>query len=344
MGHNTPESVRHGILSPNIWTANSMTPSEILINACENIARQSGREQVETWIRASSLFCEVSSNPLADFISAEEVLNETGQSAVNTASSMAASSFEWDQEKQALASILRLTNLTGLAALRFTAAWLAFNMNDFEMCIAECEKIDDHGYHVHGLMGQAFLENGQPDHAINSFKIALAMNEKDAAIWFQMAKAAYVSGDLEEAWQALEACGNLNGPSAEIAVLQCAVACNACESGLSNGQSMREKSMRLIRHVYANDPNRGLLLTYASRLALFSGSEPVFIEEVGSFHDFTGGIDASGISTDVSEILKLLQKKGWYKGAACLLGVLTNVAGAPVPPRGSQGPDGPTSA
>jgi len=325
-----------------------MTPSEILISACHTIARQSGRETIDTWIKASSLFCEVSGNPLADFVAAEEVLNEDGQSAITIASTIASESFEWQQERLAFSSILRLTNLTGLAALRFTAAWLAFNMNDHEACIAECEKIDDHGYHVHGLMGQAYLESGQPVQAINCFHIALAMNERDAAIWFQLAKAAYVMGDLGQAWQSLESCAALVGPSAEIAVLQCAVACGTCEGGLEGSAERREKALRAIRQIYAQEANKGLLLVYASKLAIFSGSEQRFIEEIGEFHEFgdkKAAVDASIASADISEVLKLLQKKGWYRGAACLLSVLTNER-----PRGqvkktsTDEPGGPASA
>jgi tetratricopeptide (TPR) repeat protein len=328
-----------------------MTPSEILISACHSIARQSGRESIETWIKASSLFCEVSSNPLADFISAEEVLNEDGQSAVTIASTIASTSFEWEQERRALSSILRLTNLTGLAALRFTAAWLAFNINDFEMCITECEKIDDHGYHVHGLMGQAFLESGQPAQAINCFQVALAMNEKDAAIWFQLAKATYVAGDLDNAWQSLESCAALNGSSAEIVILQCAVACATCEDKIPGAESRRENALQAIKQLYRRDPNKGLLLVYAARLAIFSGSEGTFIDEVGKFHEFSDDsttLDASIVSTDISEVLKMLQKKGWYKGAACLLSVLTNErarsSGQTKDRPGDEEPGGPASA
>ncbi len=325
-----------------------MTPSEILISACQTIARQSGQETIDTWVKASSLFCEVSGNPLADFVAAEEVLNEEGHSAVTTASTIASESFEWQKERLAFASILRLTNVTGLAALRFTAAWLAFNMNDFDACIAECEKIDDHGYHVHGLMGQAYLESGQPVQAINCFRVALAMNERDAAIWFQLAKASYVTGDLGDSWQSLESCSSLVGPSAEITVLQCAVACATCEGGFQDSKVKREKALQAIRGIYRRDPNKGLLLVYASKLAMFSGSEQTFIEEIREFHEFRdekADVDASIVSTDIAEVLKLLQKKGWYKGAACLLSVLTNEgAHGQVKARSTEEPDGPASA
>ena len=76
-----------------------MTPSEILISAFDSISRQSGSARIDTWVKASSLFCEVSGNPLGDFLQAEQILNENGQSAVDIISTLAASSFEWNQEK-----------------------------------------------------------------------------------------------------------------------------------------------------------------------------------------------------------------------------------------------------
>ncbi len=303
-----------------------MTPSEILVSAIENITQQSGPTQIDTWVKASSLFCEVSGSPLNDFIHAEELLNENGHSALEIISAIAAASFEWEQEKRAFASILRLTNLTGLTALRFTAAWLAFNMNNFEACISECEKIDDHGFHVYGLMGQAYLENGQPQQAINTLRIALAINEHDPAIWFQLAKAAFVIGNHDEAWQALESCTVVNGPGAEIVILQCAIACAGCESNPVEGAPRRSLALAAARAIFEHDANKSMLLVYAAKLALFAKNESCFIEEVSWFLGLEGKLDTALITVDVSEVLKALQKKGWYRGAAVLLAVLTGQA------------------
>ncbi len=317
-----------------------MTPSEILISACEAISRQSGAVQIDTWVKASSLFCEVSGNPLGDFLQAEQILNENGKSAVDIISSVAAASFEWEQEKRTFSTILRMTNLTGLTALRFTSAWLAFNMNQFEICIEECEKIDDNGYHVHGLMGQAYLESGRPEQAINSLRIALAMNEKDAAIWFQLAKAAFVIGHNDEAWQALQSCTSVNGLGAEIVILQCAIACTTCESDRELGAPRRSEAVKAIRQLFASDLNKSLLVVYAAKLALFVKSEADFIEEIGWFHDINGKLNNAIVTADISEVLKCLQKKGWFRGAAALLAVLTG-QGQDI---NSGNPAGPASA
>ncbi|NBQ54195.1 MAG: tetratricopeptide repeat protein [Proteobacteria bacterium] len=319
---------------------NRMTPSEILISACDSISRQSGAARIETWVKASSLFCEVSGNPLGDFLHAEQILNENGQSAVDIISSIAASSFEWEQEKKTFAAILRMTNLTGLTALRFTSAWLAFNMDQFEICIQECEKIDDHGYHVHGLMGQAYLESGQPHQAIESLRVAIALNERDAALWFQLAKAAFVIGQYDDAWQALQSCTLINGLGPEVVILHCAIACTICESNPSAGSQRRSEAVAGVREIFAADPNKSLLVVYAAKLALFAKSEADFIDEMAWFHDTSGKLQNEIVTADISDVLKSLQKKGWYRGAAALLGVLTGQGHS----RSSPGPADPASA
>ncbi len=317
-----------------------MTPSEILISACDSITRQSGATRIETWVKASSLFCEVSGDPLGDFLHAEEILNENGQSAVDIISTIAASSFEWEQEKKTFATILRLTNLTGLTALRFTSAWLAFNMNQFEICIEECEKIDDHGYHVHGLMGQAYLESGQPHQAIDSLRIALALNDRDPALWFQMAKAAFVIGQYDEACHALQSCTLINGLGPEVVILHCAIACAICESNPADGSQRRLEAVSAIRQIFMTDTNKSLLVVYAAKLALFAQSEGDFIDEIGWFHDLDGKLQNEIVTADISAVLKNLQKKGWYRGAAALLGVLTGQGQT----RSSEDPADPASA
>ena len=65
---------------------------------------------------------------------------------------------------------------------------------------------------------------------------------------------------------------------------------------------------------------------YAAKLALFAKNESCFIEEVSWFLGLEGKLDTALITIDVSEVLKALQKKGWYRGAAVLLAVLTGQA------------------
>ncbi len=327
----------HSFINSN---GNGMTPSEILISAFDSISRQSGSARIDTWVKASSLFCEVSGNPLGDFLQAEQILNENGQSAVDIISTIAASSFEWNQEKKAFATILKMTNLTGLTALRFTSAWLAFNMDQFEICIQECEKIDDHGYHVHGLMGQAYLESGQPHQAIESLRVALALNERDAAVWFQLAKAAFVVDQYDEAWHALESCTLINGLGPEVVILHCAIACTICESNPSAGSQRRSEAVTAVRQIFMADPNKSLLVVYAAKLALFAKSETDFIDEMGWFHDIDGKLQNEIVTADISDVLKKLQKKGWYRGASALLGVLTGQGHT----RSSADPADPVSA
>ncbi|MEY4631602.1 MAG: hypothetical protein RIQ81_1722 [Pseudomonadota bacterium] len=308
-----------------------MSPSEILVAGFERASNKEGAEKIDAWVKATNLFCEVSDSPLQDFLRAEESLNEAGASAVDMISNLAADSFGYHQEQRMLSSLRQLTELTGLAALRFTSAWLAFNMRDFEGCIEDCEKIDDFGYQIYGLMGQAYLENGQPEQGINNLKIALTMNDGDPAIWFQLAKAAFISDRPEDAWEALGRCAQLANANAEIAVLKTAIAISACECAHPKAGIWRAEAVATIRTIFPGDQNKALLVLYSARLALFSADESGFIEELKWFPETHDALDISMVTTDVSDILKKLQKKCWFKGAAELLGLLTGkrVQGSP---------------
>lgn len=315
-----------------------MSPSEILLAGFQRASAREGAEKIDAWVKATCLFCEVSGSPLQDFLKAEESLNESGSSAVDLISSLAADSFNYDLEKKVLGSLRQLTDLTGLAALRFTSAWLAFNMRDFEGCIEDCEKIDDFGYQIFGLMGQAYLENGQPEQGINNLKIALSMNDADPAIWFQLAKAAFVADMPEDAWEALGRCAQLVDANAEIAVLRTAIAISACEFAHSKAPLWRAEAIATIRTIFPADQNKALLVLYAARLALFSDNEAGFVEELRWFPEAHDALDISMVTTDVSDILKKLQKKCWFKGAAELLGLLTGRRAQGSPAGGSSTP------
>jgi hypothetical protein len=315
-----------------------MNPTDILIAGFERASSGEGAESIDAWVKASNLFCEVSSTPLKDFLNAEDAINQSGGSAVDLISNLAALSFSHHQEKKIYSSLLRLTDLTGLAALRFTSAWLAFNMNDFSACITECEKIDDCGYQIYGLMGQAHLENGQPQNAVNSLKIALAMNDSDPAIWFQLAKAYFVMADSFNAWDSLTSCEGITGPNAEIAILKIAIAISACEAGKPESSEWHKDAIATVRSIFDSNENKALLVLYVARLALFCPTESQFIEEIAWFPCDHRGLDVSTVTIDVSLVLKNLQKKAWFRGAAALLGLLTGASIQGSPAGGSSTP------
>lgn len=279
--------------------------------------------RVKGWISGINLFCGISNDPCADFLTAETNLNKNDRSFISGAGIIATAAFDYHLENEVLGSLLKIADLTGIAALRFTAAWTAFNMNDFETCITECEKIEDHGYHVYGLMGQAQLESGNPVQAIDTLTIALRMNEKDPALWFQLSKANYVLGSNEAAWYAVDSCIKSGGQGAECAIMRCAIASAAHAQGSPDASDYIESAFEFLKEVYPVDNNKHLLAIYATKMAMFTDCESAFIKKMDYYRKQTSSDGIEKLRPEIAEILRQLQSRQWFEGAQIFLAIIS---------------------
>lgn len=300
-----------------------MLPGQILQNLQLSLEVTPDHSEIVSWIQVVTEFCQNSTNPRDEFIAAETRLNEVNSSFVQGAGIIASASFDCRLESNVLKSMLTLADCTGIAALRFTAAWIAFNMNEFDFCIKECEKIEDHGHHVFGLMGQAQLESGDPRSAIDSINIALKMNPNDAALWFQLTKAFYVLEEHSAAWTALDSCVECGGLGPESALMKCAIASAIFKRDQATAIPLIENASRSLRTLSADDPNKTLIVLYASKNALLLDSEKSFLEEMSYYLDEESVHELENFNHDVAIILRELQRKQWHNGIQLLLDILT---------------------
>jgi tetratricopeptide (TPR) repeat protein len=303
-----------------------MLPGQILQNVQLSLEVTPDHSEIVSWIQAVTEFCKNSTNPREEFIAAETRLNEIDSSFVKGAGTIASASFEYGLERNVLKSMLALADCTGIAALRFTAAWIAFNMNEFDFCIRECEKIEDHGYHVFGLMGQAQLESGDPKSAIDSINIALKMNPNDAALWFQLTKAFYVFDEHSAAWTALESCVECGGLGPESALMKCAIASAIFKRDRATAIPLIENASRSLRTLFPDDPNKTLIMLYASKNALLLDSEKSFLEEMGHYLDKETVHELEKFNHEIAIILRELQHKQWGSGIELFLDLLTTTS------------------
>jgi tetratricopeptide (TPR) repeat protein len=135
-------------------------------------------------------------------------------------------------------------DVTGLVAFRFLSAWTALNSGDLESCVTECDKIDEPHAPVLTLQGQALLELGRTNDAIDALQSAVTMVPDELLAWFQLAKAHHVAGRWSDAWTALERSRRLAPDSDEVALLTALSALGA--PAAAPRQKMLEEAWRCL--------------------------------------------------------------------------------------------------
>ena len=105
-------------------------------------------------------------------------------------------------------------------AFRFLAAWVALNCGQYQRCIEECDKVDYPFAALHTIQGQALLESGKVEAAIEVLNIAVKLSPSEALAWFQLAKAYFSIQESSQSWWALGECERTTGRNIEIATMR----------------------------------------------------------------------------------------------------------------------------
>lgn len=124
-----------------------------------------------------------------------------------------------NQSQQAFNTLAKLADKTGLAAFRFLVAWIAFNVNDLEHCINECEKVNEPFAPIHTLLGQALLESGKVQSAIEALTVAAEIAPRDPLPLVQLVKAYIIIGRQQDCFAAINRCRKIVGNNLEIECL-----------------------------------------------------------------------------------------------------------------------------
>lgn len=124
-----------------------------------------------------------------------------------------------NHSQQAFNTLAKLADKTGLAAFRFLVAWIAFNVNDLEHCINECEKVNEPFAPIHTLLGQALLESGKVQSAIEALTVAAEIAPRDPLPLVQLIKAYMIIGRQQDCFAAINRCRKIVGNNLEIECL-----------------------------------------------------------------------------------------------------------------------------
>jgi len=180
---------------------------------------QASHGQHLTWTRALAQILETRSSCLQHILETDALASTMGISIADIYGLLVEDALRSGHGKAAMQAMESLANKTKLAAFHFLAALAAFNLDDFDRCINECEKVSEPFAPIHTLMGQALLESGKPESAIESLKVAIEVSPTDPLPLVQLTKAYLVCGLPENSMAVVSKCRKVIGNHIEIECL-----------------------------------------------------------------------------------------------------------------------------
>jgi len=199
-------------------------PCALLLRSLTSALAKANTERADTLVSGIQLFLDSASNPLQDFLQADEILAADNYPLANFLSDLFETTVKSVSANKLFPIGKNLADVVPLTALRFLSAWLAFQAGKYSDCLDECEQITEPYASVYSLAGQASLETGDVFDAIDALKIAVSLDEQDALARFQLVKALYVSGAQHEAWTAADELAQLTGANLEVDTMRAFIA------------------------------------------------------------------------------------------------------------------------
>lgn len=222
--------------------------SEWLVwRTCQTFMTQS-LDGLKSWINHFRSFLEFSADPLTDFIKAETIVHRCNSQLPDLIGELGEHAVRLDLGENFLNVMQKGANATGLPVLRFLSAWTALNSGHLELCIEECERVDQPFGPVYTIQGQALLELGRPKEAAEALRVAVKLAPREVLAWFQLAKACHVLGQCDEAFQALRECRLLAETSDEVALYMGLVALDSLDAKEHISEALQVLSTRVARY------------------------------------------------------------------------------------------------
>ena len=248
-------------------------------------------------------------DPFLDHILETDALtNSLGTSLTDIYGKLAELALADEDGAVALKALQTLAARTELAAFRFLAAFTAFNMNDYETCVQECESVTEPFGPIHTLLGQAFLESGRPAEAIDALKVANSVSPSDPLPLVQLIKAYLVTGIQGEAMKCVDKCRKILGHHIEV---ECLAAMTIMAGPHRNDDFIGRTYQSLERHMneFPDD-----IEAYAVAMELSSE-----LQDKTRARNFTRQLEVSKstnpqrLALRVAEVLKRAGELQWYE-------------------------------
>jgi tetratricopeptide (TPR) repeat protein len=180
---------------------------------------QASHGQNLTWVRALTQTLETRTSCLQHILDTDALASTMGASIADIYGLLVEDALRSGRGREAMQAMESLADKTKLAAFHFLAAFAAFNLNELDRCINECEKVSEPFAPIHTLMGQALLESGKPESAIEALKVAIEVAPTDPLPLVQLTKAYLVCGLPQESMAAVNKCRKVVGNNIEVECL-----------------------------------------------------------------------------------------------------------------------------
>ena len=190
-------------------------PEFLLWRLCESLCSERALG-VRKWVDSLRVLLDRSKDPLGEFLGMETIANDLGCQVLELVGLIAEDAIRTNQGDLFFNSMQSVADATRLVVFRFFAAWTALNRGRLEQCVEECEKVDEPFAAVFTIHGQALLELGRCNDALEVLDIATKLSPQEPLSWFQFAKALHVAGNLSAAFEALRQCRRILPGSQEI--------------------------------------------------------------------------------------------------------------------------------
>lgn len=286
---------------------------EVLVyQTCEALTLHRG-DTVRSWTKAFKQFLVRSPAPLADFVQAEQVVQECDAELVDLIGELGEEAVRHDHAAPFFEAMQSGADLTGLVFLRFLAAWTALNQGQLEVCVAECEKVDEPFASIFTIQGQALLELEKPKEAVEVLNVAVKLCPTELLAWFQLAKAHHVQNQLPLAFAALKECQRLAPQSDEVALYMAMIANEEGQTPALAPDALAALKPHLARHA-----GNGVVVFQLLLLTL-KVDEKVTALSIVQQADWARIATQKDLLSTLSQTLKALHAKSWMDVAAELL-------------------------
>ena len=291
----------------------------LVLGTCEALARigavDPGRSPAELWSRNFRAFLDASLDPLADFLKAEALMQQHDAVMLDLIGDFGERSLRQGDSTEFFEGMRQGADRTGLVAFRFMSAWTALNSGRPAVCAEECEKVDEPFSSIHTLHGQALLELGRPQDALETLEVATKLAPQEILAWFQKAKALHLLGRHDAAISALRHCQALAPQSDEVALYMGMIAAE------STSQELWLEGFSALRPRLARLPEAPVSLTLLKLAALLKDKgKALAVLRDGAWQ---GRLSTGDAIQSLATILRIFGELGWMDVSAHLLGKVT---------------------
>jgi tetratricopeptide (TPR) repeat protein len=257
-------------------------------------------------------------SPLDRFLEVDGVVSLAKLRLADLLSDIASAAFQCGEGLACAKCFATISKATKLDVTRFLAAWAFLNISEYESCIWECEQVTTPNSSVYALLGQAFLESGQANQAIEALRVATTLDAREPIAWFFLAKANFTASNHVQAWRACENLRELETDSVEVDLLQGIIA-------VEMGQEFCAKSFDyLARNLSAYSTNPDVIVTLF-RLAIGADNRHGFAHVTNSV-DLSPMMRSKPFIQQLPIVLRQLNELAWHTELNGLLAGLTMAA------------------